>query len=697
MHVDIRRMGLVVLAVAPLVIAACSGDDTGSTPATTSVGSSGPSSSVVATTEPTTAAPTTAAPTTSGSAAGESGGPGAHPLDGLTADELADFRAIVAGDGRAVGAVFPYVGLLMPDKQAVLDWRPGDPLPSRHVHAIARQGNEVHELDVDLSARRVTAFTTVPGAVPGFTSGEFGVAIGAALADQRFIDALALRDLAPAEARCLVFGPGAPRSEAEVGSRRGRVSCYAKGGDANFWSRPVDGLFASVDLVSGEVLEVVDTGVETVPSGLPDRSGLAAALDPVEMVTPGEPNVSVDGNEVTWAGWSLRYRADRRAGLVLADARVDLGAGAQPVLYEAYLSDLYVPYHDPDPAWAFRSFIDSAEFGMGTYLSPLTLGVDCPSHGQLLELSIPDDQAEERVVPNALCIFERATADPEWRHAGGLGNVPIGNLEVELVLRTISTVGNYDYVIDYAFARDGAIRIDTFASGIVLQGAWGSPDAASSQSRLGVDEYGAVVGPNLIATHHDHFLSFRLDLDVQGPSNHFVRARMLAEPVTEVPGRTSLWRLERETVATELGSATFDDPEAPELWIVESERANESTGNHPGYLIDPMDAVALPLVSDDDPGLQRAGWAANTIWVTPYDPGQRFASGEFVEGGPADGLTEWVAADRPIVDTDLVVWFTVGFHHVPRSEDLPIMPSHRASFALLPWNVSTSNPLVVDP
>jgi primary-amine oxidase len=59
-------------------------------------------------------------------------------------------------------------------------------------------------------------------------------------------------------------------------------------------------------------------------------------------------------------------------------------------------------------------------------------------------------------------------------------------------------------------------------------------------------------------------------------------------------------------------------------------------------------------------------------------PGQ---AGEFVnQSGPGLGLSEWTTANRPIENTDVVLWYTFGVHHIPRPEDWPVMPADMVSF-----------------
>ena len=70
------------------------------------------------------------------------------------------------------------------------------------------------------------------------------------------------------------------------------------------------------------------------------------------------------------------------------------------------------------------------------------------------------------------------------------------------------------------------------------------------------------------------------------------------------------------------------------------------------------------------------------------------ASSSSWHGTQVAGLPLWTAQDRSLTDTDLVVWFTVGFHHIVRTEDLPQMPAHEASFSIRPADVFPNNPFL---
>ena len=65
-----------------------------------------------------------------------------------------------------------------------------------------------------------------------------------------------------------------------------------------------------------------------------------------------------------------------------------------------------------------------------------------------------------------------------------------------------------------------------------------------------------------------------------------------------------------------------------------------------------------------------------------------------IKSRPGEGLPKWTAANRGIKNTDIVVWYTLGFHHVVRSEDWPVMPLAWNEFELRAFNFFARNPAV---
>jgi primary-amine oxidase len=81
------------------------------------------------------------------------------------------------------------------------------------------------------------------------------------------------------------------------------------------------------------------------------------------------------------------------------------------------------------------------------------------------------------------------------------------------------------------------------------------------------------------------------------------------------------------------------------------------------------------------------------LWVTPYQPDERYPAGDYPYQHPGgDGLPRWVQADRSVADTDIVLWYTMNHHHVPRPEDWPVMPVARLGFELKPWGFFGRSP-----
>ena len=81
------------------------------------------------------------------------------------------------------------------------------------------------------------------------------------------------------------------------------------------------------------------------------------------------------------------------------------------------------------------------------------------------------------------------------------------------------------------------------------------------------------------------------------------------------------------------------------------------------------------------------------LWVTRHDPRERYAAGEYPNQHPGGaGLPSYVADDAPLENTDVVVWYTFGAHHIVRPEDWPVMPVTPIGFMLKPVGFFDRNP-----
>ena len=134
--------------------------------------------------------------------------------------------------------------------------------------------------------------------------------------------------------------------------------------------------------------------------------------------------------------------------------------------------------------------------------------------------------------------------------------------------------------------------------------------------------------------------------------------------------------------------------EHPALWRVINPNVKSPLGYPTGYEIAPMHN-AVSLMTDDDYPQRRAGFILHNLWVTPYHEDERYAAGDYpTQSHGGDGLPAWTKTNRPIENTDIVVWYTLGFHHVPRPEDFPIMPTAWHEFELRPFDFFSRNPAV---
>lgn len=632
-----------------------------------------------------------------------------HPLDGLSGKEITAAVKILKEDGKVTADTrYPLIELAEPDKSTVLAWKPGEPEPRVvTVHATTASGTYVGR--VDLAAGKVASWKKASGEPMILYEEVLGVS-KLALSHPDFVAGLAKRGLTPEQVFCLPLTAGAFGSPDEVGRRLMKVPCYVKPEGSNFYARPIEGLFAVVDLAAKKAIQVVDTGVVPVPKDswgyteaeIEKRTGsLRPAGNPAVLGQTSGPNFAIDGSAIRWDIWRFRYRVDKRPGVVLSGIEVEDGDRWRSVLYQAHLSEVFVPYMDLDRGWYWRTYMDSGEYGFGIFLTPLRKNVDCPAYATFLPAVVHADDGSPLEIPDALCLFERNIGDPAWRHYEFFAQTPEapvpteGRPASELVVRSASEVGNYDYLIDYVFQQNGMIRVMVGSTGLDIVKGVASTSMMDTTAAADT-RYGTLITPNLVAPNHDHFFNFRLDFDVDGRKNSFMRTGLVPATVAKNVPRRSLWVTENVMPRTEMEARYRVDPAKPAMYHVMNEGVESGLGHHPGYMILPENSVAYsPLDVVHDPPAKRNAYIEYTFWNTPYDMNERYAGGEFAfQSDGSDGLAVWAARNRNVHNTDIVTWYTMGFHHVPHMEDWPVMSAMWKGITLMPFNFFRSNPAI---
>ena len=203
--------------------------------------------------------------------------------------------------------------------------------------------------------------------------------------------------------------------------------------------------------------------------------------------------------------------------------------------------------------------------------------------------------------------------------------------------------------------------------------------------------HGTLVAPGLYGPHHQHFFCVRLDMAVDGNTNTVVQVD--SEPLPYGPENPTgtAWVTKRTVYGDESARGQVD-PLRGRFWRIENPETLSAVGDPVAYKLVPGENVA-PMFQPESRFAQRAGFTAEHVWVTAYDPSERFAAGDYPNQHPGgDGVPRYAAAGRDTEATDVVLWYTFGAHHVVRPEDWPVMPVTHVGFKLKPSGFFAGNP-----
>ncbi|KIW16195.1 hypothetical protein PV08_06246 [Exophiala spinifera] len=430
------------------------------------------------------------------------------------------------------------------------------------------------------------------------------------------------------------------------------------------------------------------TDTEDFITSFPERD-----MPPPLSIQPYGPRYHLDReqNYISWMGFSFYMSTAQATALSLFDIRYN----SSRLIYELGLQEALAHYAGVEPMQSGLEFLDTF-FGMGNMMFSLVPGIDCPGHAEYIDMSYHKG-GKMYTNKNAICIFEYTSDAPLQRHTSAFSATVSRN--TYLVVRSVSTVGNYDYTIDYIFYLDGSIEIKLRASGYIFGAFHAEPRNTHTPPRdEHANEYGYRVHHALHTSMHDHVVSFKADLDICGTANTLVRTSV--EPLQreydwdkpEVPLARNTMHMVHHPVTHETG---LNWPRnGQDMYLVTASNATNKWGETRAYRILGGTGMGNPthltILNSTTLG-KSASWSSADLWVLKNHPDAEPASAHHLNYlEPLDPLVDFekMVDGEEVTDQDLVLYFNLGGHHVPSTQDIPntLMHTSASSVMFVPFN-----------
>ncbi|KAE9386715.1 amine oxidase catalytic domain-containing protein [Gymnopus androsaceus JB14] len=376
---------------------------------------------------------------------------------------------------------------------------------------------------------------------------------------------------------------------------------------------------------------------------------------------------------ISWMGWGMYLAFDRDMGLSLRDIRLK----GERIIYEVSLpQEAIVQYAGNDPMQASTTWQDRYGF-MGGGVRDMLPGYDCPLEAVYLPATTYSGMGSI-VQEKAICVFEMDSGRPVTRHTGYMKGEFGAVKGYVLTVRSISTMGNYDYIFDYMFHIDGTMEVRVSASGY-LQGGYWEPSQ---------EEYGGRIGEMSMGNLHDHSRP-----RYRRPSNSLLETTTSQEAVHQpwfdpIPG-------EDDDEWGSVSSKPEDDSKLKYPVNFQGGYAINRWGRPRGYAILAGYNPIHNTVVGSRRLLNNANWARYNLAVSlrkDTEPSSSSIWNANLPGAPTVDFHRFFDGED-IVQRDLVAWVNVGMHHLPHAEDSPNTKTTIAmsSFLLTPLNYFDSD------
>ncbi|KAK0633997.1 copper amine oxidase [Immersiella caudata] len=635
-----------------------------------------------------------------------------HPFDPLSAEEVQMAVAITRRAFPDKTCLFRVVTLLEPLKKdmiAFLNLEHDSPnisrqQPPRVAMVQAHVENELREMHVDLDQQTIVSDTAHPGR-HAHIDPEFMKSVElSCLADpgvQRQVKELNLPEEATVVVEPWTYGTDGMNDMSERLTMCWFYMRMSSDPDANYYAYPLD-LCAEVSsdlevkkiyrLPSSETdrAEVCEHPEEydrrKVHQGSEYHPNLTPAprttTKPYHISQPKGPSFSIQGNLIIWEKWTFRVGFNYREGMTLHDIRFS----NRSLFYRLSLAEMFVPYGDPRMPYPRKAAFDLGNDGAGICANNLKLGCDCLGHIKYFDGFLVTPSGLPVKTPNVICCHE-IDDGILWKHTNTrTGNAAVARSRV-LVLQTIITASNYEYIFLFYFGQDASIHYEVRATGIL---------STAPISLSGSVPYGTTVAPGVLAPYHQHLFCLRINPAVDGYRNTLVVEESRAMPLdTGINSFGVGYNTTSTPVLNETG-LDLDHTTHRTFKILNESVVNPTTRTPVGYKLLPCYSQLL-LAHPTSYHARRSEFGKHAVWVTRYHDGELYPAGKFTmqsEGG--EGIASWIEnrkeEGRGVRGEDIVVWHTFGSTHNPRAEDWPVMPCEKMVVGLKPVNFFERNP-----
>ncbi|KAH8895903.1 hypothetical protein GQ53DRAFT_743858 [Thozetella sp. PMI_491] len=643
----------------------------------------------------------------------------AHPLGPLSAQEITRGAELIHGSWPA-GTEFQFkaITLLEPAKAELIPYlaaERGGQLPTdidRRAFVVyyLRGTHNLHEAVVNLTQSKVESNVKLGPFMHANGDGEEIIAVEKALLEHPDVQAeiakLKLPEGTVLVADPWIYGSDGVKDDKFYDDKR-VMQCFLYMRDPNnsgeadscHYSFPLP-ISPVIDPATMELIriDIVPTGLDETVKPLepwqprppneyiPEAQTLRTDLKPLRVVQPEGASFTVEpfsemGRLIRWQKWDFKVGFNQREGMVLYDVHYD----NKPLFYRLSLSDMSIPYSDPRHPFHRKAAFDLGDAGAGIMANNLQLGCDCLGSIYYISGVLSGSRGEAVEMPNVICVHEQ-DAGIGWKHTNYRTNRPVVVRSRELVLQTILTVSNYEYILQFVFNTAGDMTYEARATGIL------STQPLDLDLTTTPHPYGTVVHPGVLAGFHQHFFSLRVDPMIGGHGNAIVydEAVPLPRDPKQNPHGTG-YTVQRTEVATS-GGYDLDVNRNRTFKITNPAVRNAVNGAVVGYkvMLPPMQ----PILADSDSfHYKRAEFADHSVYVTRYAEGELYSGGLYTnQSRGGTGVRNWANRQDSLRGGDPVLWLQFGINHVPRIEDFPVMPVETLRVMLRPVNFFDRNP-----